>query len=386
MPDCGLNLPCTQQVNTERTPSLWILNTGTAIKGQNYQSTDPAVVGDSSDVVGEQGIGVQGRTPYGIGVSGVSISSASPASSNIGVWGTSGSEPIFPDGDPKPIGVLGTYGSAPWFLNALPVGVLGSCGGGEDRTGQRGAGVMGISSIANGVVGITDTDFASGVIGGATNNNDTGNWRWGVAGVGAQVSKGGGVLGSGNGVGFGGYFMGPVHTEGNTSHASSGFQIDHPLEPDAKYLNHSAVESPDMKNVYDGVVTLDYQGSAWVELAAWFEALNRDFRYQLTPIGSYAPVYVAQEIADNRFQVAGGKPGQRISWLVSGIRRDLWAEKNPIVVEEDKDRADHGKFLYPLEAGHPKEMGISYSRVGALETFRQGQKTTPAATQSRTRG
>jgi hypothetical protein len=124
-----------------------------------------------------------------------------------------------------------------------------------------------------------------------------------------------------------------------------------------------------MKNVYDGVVTLDSQGSAWVELSAWFEALNRDFRYQLTPIGSYAPAYVAQEIVNNRFQIAGGKPGQRISWLVTGIRRDVWAAMNPMAVEEDKDHGDQGKFLHPLEAGHPREMGIPYSRTRAVEVM-----------------
>jgi hypothetical protein len=44
------------------------------------------------------------------------------------------------------------------------------------------------------------------------------------------------------------------------------FRIDHPLDPANKYLNHSAVESPDMKNIYDGVVTLDADGEAVVEL------------------------------------------------------------------------------------------------------------------------
>jgi hypothetical protein len=129
-----------------------------------------------------------------------------------------------------------------------------------------------------------------------------------------------------------------------------------------------------MKNVYDGVATLDSDGSAWVELPSWFEALNRDFRYQLTPIHSYAAVYVAQEIASNRFQIAGGKSGQRISWLVTGIRRDVWAEKHPMAVEEHKDGADQGKFLHPLEAGHPREMGIPYSGTRALEVMFEDQR------------
>ena len=48
-----------------------------------------------------------------------------------------------------------------------------------------------------------------------------------------------------------------------------------------KYLSHSFVESPDMKNVYDGMVTLDNKGEAEIDLPDWFGALNKDYRYQL---------------------------------------------------------------------------------------------------------
>src|SRR5262249_12500955 len=79
------------------------------------------------------------------------------------------------------------------------------------------------------------------------------------------------------------------------------FTIDHPLDPANKFLSHSSVESNEMKNFYDGVVTLDDRGTARVSLPEWFEALNTDFRYQLTCIGQYAPVYVAQEVANHSF-------------------------------------------------------------------------------------
>jgi hypothetical protein len=256
-------------------------------------------------------------------------------------------------------------------------GVVGLCAGPIDTTGGTGNGVVGVSNAANGVVGTSDTTFASGVLG-VNTVNDSGGFRYGVAGIGGSASTSIGVLGSlsTNSAGWAGYFTGRVYINGHTYMANSGFQIDHPLEPHAKYLNHSSVVSPDMKNIYDGVVTLDDQGSGWVELPAWFEALNRGFRYQLTPIGAYAPVYIAQEISKNRFQIAGGKSHQRISWLVTGIRHDVWAEKNPVVVEEDKDPAELGKFLYPLEAGHPKELGISYSRTTALQSMAEQRERT----------
>ena len=60
------------------------------------------------------------------------------------------------------------------------------------------------------------------------------------------------------------------------------------LDPANKYLYHSFVESPDMMNVYNGNVVTDKRGMATVVLPEYFEALNSDFRYQLTVIGRFA--------------------------------------------------------------------------------------------------
>lgn len=141
---------------------------------------------------------------------------------------------------------------------------------------------------------------------------------------------------------------GNLHVGGTLSKAGGSFKIDHPLAPDRKYLSHSFVESPDMKNIYDGTVTLDEQGSATVELPAYFEALNRDFRYQLTPVGGAASgLHVSAEVAANRFSIAGGNPGQKVCWQVTGTRKDPWAEGNRIVVEEEKPEGEVGTYLYP---------------------------------------
>ena len=101
---------------------------------------------------------------------------------------------------------------------------------------------------------------------------------------------------------------GDVSIAGNLAKGSGSFKIDHPLDPENKYLSHSFVESPDMMNIYNGNVVLDEDGAAWVELPEWFEALNRDFRYQLTCIGGFAQVYIAEEIVNGRFKIAGGSP------------------------------------------------------------------------------
>ncbi len=136
------------------------------------------------------------------------------------------------------------------------------------------------------------------------------------------------------------------------------FKIDHPLDPENKYLYHSFVESPDMKNVYDGVVTLDRAGRAVVELPEYFEALNRDYRYQLTCVGGFAPVYVASKVSGNRFVIAGGMQGLEVSWQVTGIRKDAFAERNRIPTSVDKPASERGRYLHPEAFGKSSAMSV----------------------------
>jgi hypothetical protein len=138
---------------------------------------------------------------------------------------------------------------------------------------------------------------------------------------------------------------GHVTVNGELRKMSGSFVIDHPLDPDNKLLSHSFVESPDMKNIYDGIVVLDDNGEASVTLPDWFQALNKDFRYQLTCIGSWAQVYISEEINNNTFKIAGGKPGMKVSWMVTGIRHDPWAEQHRIKVEKTKQKK--GTYLFP---------------------------------------
>jgi hypothetical protein len=141
--------------------------------------------------------------------------------------------------------------------------------------------------------------------------------------------------------GFAAEFFGNVHVNGTLEKHAGSFKIDHPLDPERKYLSHSFVESPDMKNVYDGTVTLDANGRATVELPDYFEALNRDFRYQLTAIGAPGPnLYIAEGVKQNCFRIAGGRPYARVSWQVTGVRQDTYANEHRIKVEEEKPRIE----------------------------------------------
>ncbi len=129
---------------------------------------------------------------------------------------------------------------------------------------------------------------------------------------------------------------GNVLVDGQIAASVKAFRIDHPLHPETHQLVHASIESSEMMNVYSGNVVLDESGEAWVHFLDWFEALNMDFRYQLTCVGGYAPVYVAEEIQGNRFKIAGGKPGLKVSWQVSGVRHDTYARNHPLQVEVSK--------------------------------------------------
>jgi hypothetical protein len=226
---------------------------------------------------------------------------------------------------------LGQYPAAGEFCGAI--GVMAVATGGS-------AAVYGFSSSGYGIEGESDSGY----------------------GVYGYSGSGYGVYSSGHA-----YVYGNLDVSGNVSKAGGSFKIDHPLDPANKFLYHSFVESPDMKNVYDGVVMLDAKGEATVTLPAWFEALNRDFRYQLTAIGSFSPVYVKSKVHANAFSIAGGNSGQEVSWQLTGIRQDTWANAHRIPVEEEKAADERGLYLHPTEHGQPAAKGIDSVRHGATK-------------------
>jgi hypothetical protein len=274
-------------------------------------------------------------------------------------------------------------------------GMIGqsNSGAGVVGTSTSGVGVGGSSSTASGVYGFSFSSLG-GVFGESYDSSGVYGRSKTNAGVYGQSNSAAGVYGNSvNGVGVYGvstnnlaaYLYGNVEITGNLSVGSLSkdggwFKIDHPLDPANKYLSHSFVESPDMKNVYDGVVVLDDKGEAVIELPDWFGALNKDFRYQLTAIGAPGPnLYIAEEISDDavttsnynnnksRFKVAGGASGMKVSWQVTGIRKDPWANAHRIPVEEDKPDKERGYYTYPELYGQPEEKGISHLFVPEIE-------------------
>ncbi len=139
---------------------------------------------------------------------------------------------------------------------------------------------------------------------------------------------------------------------------NKNFILDHPLDPANKILAHNAVESPDHVTYYHGTVQLDGNGQAMVSMPSYFEALNTDFHYQLTCIGGFAPVYVAQEVSNNQFAIAGGQPGMKVSWQISAKRDDPWAHDHPYQAEMDKEPSEKGLYYYPQGYGKDRQFKI----------------------------
>jgi hypothetical protein len=371
---------------------------GLSVNG--HSSSTPAIGGGNDST----GIGFRGLSTGGIGAQGTHTGTASDADAGVegqssALNGTGVKGIATNGGQAKAVyGVAGSgYGG---YFSALQPGGYGVYADGYDYgsigTSESGTGVLGThrstAGTAAGVEGYTNSTAANavGVLGRITStspgansaavrgqNNSSGGAGFGVWG--SQAGSGTGVYGtspSGVGVqgfspsGIGvygssgevaGYFSGNVNVIGTLSKTSGMFKIDHPLDPAHTFLQHSFVESPDMLNVYNGNVTTDGKGFATVRLPAYFQALNRSFRYQLTVIDKAhwtARAAVWDKIANNRFTIRTDQPKVEISWQVTGIRHDRYANANRIKVVVPKSGAEQGKYLHPELYGKPRSKAI----------------------------
>lgn len=219
-----------------------------------------------------------------------------------------------------------------------------------------GVGVKGISNT----FGVIGESLGGGPIAGVlgTGNNAVGVWGSSVYNTGVY-----GISVNG----YAGYFAGNVTVTGTCTGCLGPMQIDDPLDPAHKYLYQAGVASPDMMNIYNGNVTTDANGEAVVALPDYFGALNKDYRYQLTPMGQFAQAIVAQEISDNHFTIKTDKPNVKVSWQVTGVRQDAYANAHRTPTEAEKPEAEQGKYLHPAELGQPESMGINYEAQQKLE-------------------
>ena len=386
---------------------------GTGAYGENLANGQCGVYGN--DLSPSGGKGVQGVTAIGVGVRGEASKHGIAVAGHVGAFNglagkftnphNSGGRDPFGGTAVRALASVGTYEQLRNDAGGLIVGHGAGEFAGENgiiaaASGETKGGVMppSIPFGTAGVVGIGPNNEGYGVIGYGRSHD----WA-GVCGLGTAPSSDGvlGVVTGASGLcaglygwnvydptGYGvfgtatvGTAIGSVgHAEivGKLSKSGGAFKIDHPLDPGRKFLYHSCVESPDMMNVYNGTVVLDDHGRATVDLPEFFEALNKDFRYQLTAIGSPAPeLHVASEVADNTFAIAGGSSGQKVSWQVTGVRQDRWAEANRVLVEVDKPEEDQGRYLHPdlFEDGHGRALTAIAKMRDRAQRYREATQT-----------
>jgi hypothetical protein len=272
-------------------------------------------------------------------------------------WGNGISAIAYP---PYGIGVYGihqaTSGNAPGVrgetASTTGVGVLGVATGSGGGYGVLAQGYYGVAGTTTGGTGYGVIGSASGALGIGVFGS--------AAATGASAFA---IYGNASAPSYAGYFVGNVHATGTFSAPTKNFKIDDPLDPAHRYLVHSSVESSEQTNVYSGNVTTDGKGFATVQLPRWFQVLNKDFRYQLTVVGKAhwdAKAAVWQKVSDNRFTIRADQPNVQVSWQVTGVRHDPYANAHPLRVEQPKAANEQGKYLNPELYGKGKSAGIGY--------------------------
>ncbi len=392
-----------EQNNTAATHGLSVTTnsataTTAAIRGEHLNTTAQVygIAGvvnssnaNSAAVLGfnqNAGFGVYGQVTGASGGTGVRGVVTTTGAQGIGVEGTitsnQGFGGYFWNGDPAGVGAIFTGGAHPvtatnyagfgLFQAGEALWALGQSAGvwadANDATlGVPKFGVWGSAGLLNGntsdgqigVYGTTNaTADAVGVLGAFAGPNITTITGTGVAVLGYDPIYG--TLGFSTN--YAGVFWGHAWVEGDL-HVNSTltattklFVIDHPLDPENKYLVHFCAEGPEPNTLYRGIVKADENGEAIVELPDYFEALNTNFSYHLTPIGAPANLYIKEKIHNNQFVIAGAKPGMEIAWLVIAERNDKAAQqaKKEFKVEMEKYPNNKGKYLKPTLYGKPR--------------------------------
>jgi hypothetical protein len=311
----------------------------------NVQTAGSGVfaLGGSNTGSGEGGFGVVSFGGGGVSGGGIGLrSTGGPSESGNGgrgvyaLGGNSGS---------------GTGGQGVRALGGVSQSDLGGAGmeafGGVSGSSNGGLGVRAIGGLS--VSG--EGGFGADIRGGDSDS--------GLGGVGMVVFPGTGPLGTGAAA----VFHGVVTVLGDLNVAGTkNFKIDHPLDPENKYLIHAAIESSEVLNVYSGNVVTDANGKASVGLPEWFESVNKDLRYQLTVIGTFAQAIVGEKVKSNRFIIKTNAPNVEVSWQVTGVRSDAAMRKHPFKVEQDKPETERGFYLSPDAFDRPEEKGVEWAR------------------------
>ena len=250
--------------------------------------------------------------------------------------------------------VVGNTDGAAWGVSGqVSAGATASAAvyGSNLRTnggmGVRGVGFNGTVGETNYVAGFAVYGENFDMIGTGNGIGVAGKGYWGVVGEDRYLGT---IAGA-----FGVFSNGTLGGSG-----TKAFQIDHPDDPANKYLRHFSMESDEVLNYYRGNATFDANGEAVVELPDYFDGINRNFSYQLTPVGAYMPLFIKEKVQGNQFVIAGGTAGMEVSWGLVAERNDPYLQQYPDqrqVIIEKRD-GDKGKYLMPALYGEDESKGI----------------------------
>ena len=325
-------------------PALYVKNNGLGTSIYAESGNGKFILGDSSgfETNGNSFLGGKVQIDDSLRVNGPVVANGTSSFNNVTMGGTltvpiiTGTQASFSNaittggatvnGNLLVNGNLGVSGSAGSLNATLISGTQGNFSGGLTTTGETVNGNLQV----NGNLAVTGN---AGSLTGSLINGTQGNFSVSVTTPSLTVNGSTHITGN-------------LQVDGSVSKAGGTFKIDDPLDPQNKFLYHSFVESPDMKNIYDGTVITDAAGNAEVILPKYFEALNKDFRYQLTSIGQFAQAIISREISNNTFSIKTDKPNVKISWQVTGIRKDAYAEKHRVIPEVEKTAEEKGESLY----------------------------------------
>ncbi|MFN8475964.1 MAG: hypothetical protein U0822_27565 [Anaerolineae bacterium] len=329
-----------------------------AINNATSRGNTPAVQGQANADDGGWFLSQQGNGVYGQGP-------------NAGVWASGVTQGVYATAsNGNAINAQGSQIGANITGGTIGANIVGGQSGLNVTTSSNGTSAIsainpspgvGITAVSNGGIAVNANGGTSGVIGTGRGNNSNG-----VTGIATSGGVPYGVWGQAPTSGYAGYFSGNVQATGSIIGSLAAAKVDDPTAPTERYLNQAAVMGSEMLSVYSGNVTTDAKGDGIVKMPAYVEALNKDFRYQLTTIGQPAQAYVAKELKDGEFVIHTDKPFVKVSWQVSGARNDPYAQSLGWSAVEDKTGAAKGTYLHPEVYGQSKSLSVDAARIDAL--------------------
>lgn len=238
---------------------------------------------------------------------------------------------------------------------------------------NEGSGPTITADSPNSNTGIVVTSQGDGIVARANGENNNG-----IVGIARNGGSPYAIWGQGDGD-WAGYFSGNVRITGELDQGLAAVKMDDPRAPTERYINQASVVGGEMLTLYNGNATTDAKGEAVVKMPNYVEAIAKDFRYQLTPIGQFAQAIVAKELSGGEFVIRTDKPFVKVSWQLSGVRSDPSALASRYKAVEDKTGDAKGTYMNPQAFGQSKSLGVDAKRMAELDAKLDASKAEYAA-------